>query len=105
LRQGEIGSLPFNDQAFDTIILNDVLDKADDPRRALNEARRLLRPGGRILVLVSVGNARIAEMRARFSDWAAATGLRLSPPRPIPNTTPVWLLAVATTADSKSAAA
>ena len=43
LRQGEMGSLPFADATFDTIILDDVLKGADDSAKALREAQRLLR--------------------------------------------------------------
>ncbi len=105
LRQGDMVSLPFADQEFDTIILDDVLSGAKDPAAALQEAKRLLCPGGRVLFLAAVGDADTNELRAQFAVWAAAASLRLAPPRPVPSINPAWLLAVATAADHASVAA
>lgn len=105
LRQGDMVALPFDDNEFDTIILDDVLGDAKDPVAAIAEARRLLRPDGRILLLASVGDADISEIGARFSRWAVAADLRLAAPRSVPNKNPGWLLAVATTTDPTAAAA
>ncbi len=96
LRQGDMYSLPFSDGAFDTIILDDVLSDAGRPVDAVAEARRLLRPGGRILFLSEVGNAGIDRLRRNFASWAAETGLRLAAPRSISENEPGWLLGVAT---------
>lgn len=105
LRQGDMYALPFADAEFDTVILDDVLTVAGRPEVALDEARRLLRPGGRILLLASVSDNDIAELRHNFTDWAALTGMRLTRPRLIPEKNPDWLLAVATPADRAVAAA
>jgi ArsR family transcriptional regulator len=105
LRQGDMEALPFDDASFDTIILDDVLATTGEPVRALNEARRLLRPGGRILLLAAVGDARVADLQEVFSLWSGESGLRLAQPRRIPDKAPAWLLAVATPADSSVAAA
>lgn len=35
---------------FDGIILNDAIDHIDDPKKALLEAKRILKPGGRIFI-------------------------------------------------------
>lgn len=105
LRQGDMMSLPFADHEFDTIILDDVLTESSDPASVIREAKRLLSPGGRLLFLAAVENAGDSQLRAKFAAWAAAAGLRLAPPRPIPSNQPAWLLAVATTADHKSVAA
>ncbi|MGI9238061.1 MAG: ArsR/SmtB family transcription factor [Woeseiaceae bacterium] len=105
LRQGDMFDLPFADGEFDTIILDDVLPDAGEPQRALAEARRLLNTGGRILLLASVADNDVAELSREFTDWAAAAGMRLARPRPIPQKNPNWLLAVATPADRTVAAA
>jgi ArsR family transcriptional regulator len=105
LRQGDMMSLPFADQEFDTIILDDVLCDAPDPAAVIQEATRLLNPGGRMLFLAAAGDADLKDLRVKFAAWAASAGLRLAPPRPIPTHQPAWLLAVATTADRKSVAA
>lgn len=105
LRQGDMHALPFDDAAFDTIILDDVLSESARPQQALLEARRLLRPGGRILLLSRTDAASAAQLGRQFSAWAAATGLRLSPPRPISDAAPAWLLAVASETGTAVAAA
>ena len=99
LRQGDMVSLPFDDNEFDTIILDDVLGDAKDPAAALAEAKRLLSDGGRLLLLASVDDADITDLRSQLAAWAVAANLRLAPPRSIPANNPGWLLAVATVAD------
>lgn len=105
LRQGDMVSLPFEDNEFDTIILDDVFREAKDPAAALLEAKRLLSAGGQLFLLASVCDEDVSELRTQFSDWAVAADLRLAPPRSVPNNNPDWLLAVATTADRTSVAA
>jgi SAM-dependent methyltransferase len=96
LRQGDMYRLPFEDGAFDTVILDDVLSDARQPTEALQEARRLLRAGGRLLLLASVGTHAPSQLKEKFAAWAAASGLRLAAPRSIPEKQPGWLLGVAT---------
>lgn len=105
LRQGDMYSLPFADGEFDTIILDDVLAGADEPKRVVDEALRLLKDGGRILLLESVGDGQVAELQRRFVEWAALTGMRLAMPRSIPDKNAAWLLAVATPGDRAFTAA
>lgn len=42
--------LPFEDNSFDTIIMNDFMEHVDRPEAALREALRLIRPDGRIYI-------------------------------------------------------
>jgi ubiquinone/menaquinone biosynthesis C-methylase UbiE len=51
VRQGDIYDLPLADNAFDVVILHQVLHFLDDGARAIREAARVLRPGGRLLVV------------------------------------------------------
>lgn len=46
------GRLPFAEGAFDHLVLADLLEYVRDEKVALAEARRILRPGGRLSVLV-----------------------------------------------------
>lgn len=105
LRQGSMYSLPFADGEFDTIVLDDVLAADGEPRKAIDEALRLLRKVGRILMLVSVDDRDVDILQRELSEWAASTGLRLAKPRSIPEKNPGWLLAVATPVDHAVAAA
>ena len=54
LRQGTCESLPFEDQQFDVILCIGVFGYIDDVVGALLEIRRVLRPGG--LLVMSVRN-------------------------------------------------
>ena len=51
LRQGDIFALPVERNGYDLVVLHQVLHYLDDPSRALREASRTLRPGGRLLVV------------------------------------------------------
>jgi len=54
LRLGDAQELEFPDQTFDTVVCTLGLCTIPDPRRAVGEARRVLRPGGHILLLEHV---------------------------------------------------
>ena len=105
LRQGNMYRLPFADSEFDTAILDDVLADAARPVRAIGEAVRVLRPGGRLLLLLAVSNGDVETLSRRLAKWCGETGLRLAPARTIPTKRPEWLLAVATKDDAASVAA
>jgi ubiquinone/menaquinone biosynthesis C-methylase UbiE/DNA-binding transcriptional ArsR family regulator len=105
LRKGDMYRLPFDDHEFDTIILDDVLVNAEHPVRALSEARRLLKPGGRVLLLLSVDSHTTDELKQSLARWSAAAQLRLTPARIATQKNPRWMLAVATVAESEAGAA
>jgi len=44
--------LPFPDASFDVLLLHEVLEHVEDDRRAVAEAYRVLRPGGRMVIFV-----------------------------------------------------
>jgi ArsR family transcriptional regulator len=48
---GDIESVPLDDQSADLALLSQALHHAERPAKALTEAFRLLRPGGRIAIL------------------------------------------------------
>jgi ubiquinone/menaquinone biosynthesis C-methylase UbiE len=58
--------LPFEDDAFDTVVSTLVLCGVDDQARSLREVRRVLRPGGRLLFLEHVRSD--DPQLARFQD-------------------------------------
>ena len=50
IRQGTIDSHTFPEESFDMITLWDVIEHLPDPKTALIEVNRLLRPGGTLLI-------------------------------------------------------
>jgi ubiquinone/menaquinone biosynthesis C-methylase UbiE/DNA-binding transcriptional ArsR family regulator len=58
LRQGELESLPIGDAELDAAVLFLVLHYLAEPVRAMAEARRVLKPGGRLLVVDMTPHAR-----------------------------------------------
>jgi ubiquinone/menaquinone biosynthesis C-methylase UbiE len=70
----EAESLPFNDDTFDTVVSTLVLCTVSDPRRAIDEIARVLRPGGRLLFLehVRADSRRLARWQDRLHrPWHA----------------------------------
>jgi ubiquinone/menaquinone biosynthesis C-methylase UbiE len=54
LRLGDAQALGFPDESFDTVVCTLGLCTIPDPRRAVAEARRVVRPAGRLLLLEHV---------------------------------------------------
>ena len=59
-RRGQLERLPIDDASVDVALLSQALHHAADPAIALAEAVRILRPGGRVLVL---------ELRRHEEQW------------------------------------
>jgi ubiquinone/menaquinone biosynthesis C-methylase UbiE len=60
-------ALPFPDGHFDAAVSTLVLCSVQDPSRAASELRRVIRPGGRLVVIEHVG----AEPGSRRARWQA----------------------------------
>jgi ArsR family transcriptional regulator len=85
VRQGNMYQLRFADASFDTVTIDQVLYQADQPVEVLREAARVLRPGGRLLLVefltgeVPADGATSTESlltSARLARWCADAGLR-----------------------------
>jgi SAM-dependent methyltransferase len=52
VRQGDACAMPFPDKSFDLILATDIIEHLDDDLRALSEIHRVLKPGGKCIILV-----------------------------------------------------
>ena len=105
LRQGDMSALPLADGSADTVVLHHLLHFAHAPERTVGEAARLLRPGGRLLI-VDFAAHRLDSLRqqhnhvrlgfdtAQIARWFAAAGLSIVDRRTLPGdplTIECWL--------------
>jgi ArsR family transcriptional regulator len=63
----DVHALPFRDGSFDSVLMFHTLTYAERPARALAECARVLRPGGR-LVLLCLDEHRQSEVTARYGE-------------------------------------
>ena len=88
LQQGDIGALPVEDQSADTVIIHQVLHFIPAPETAIAQAARILRPGGRVVIVdfaphdrealrTEDAHARLGFSDAQIEGWFAAAGLQI----------------------------
>ena len=63
-KRGDLEDVPLPDRSVDLALLSQALHHAAEPARALTEAHRILRPGGRVLVL---------DLRQHEETWVRST--------------------------------
>lgn len=66
-RQGDMEEVPIDDRMVDLVFFSQSLHHALHPERAVSEARRILRPGGRVVILDLVKH-RFEEAREMNAD-------------------------------------
>lgn len=92
VRHGDATAAPYADASADLVIIHQVLHFLDDPSRALAEAARVLRPGGKLVVVdfaphaheylrESHAHRRLGVSAADFERWAARAGLGVTDTR------------------------
>jgi len=89
IRHGDIMNLPMPRDSFDVVTIHQVLHYLDDPAEAVAEAARVLRPGGRLLVVdfaphgleflrEAHAHRRLGFSHETMAGWLAKAGLELA---------------------------
>jgi ArsR family transcriptional regulator len=66
-RVADVHALPFQNESFDTVLVFHTLTYAERPARALEECARVLRPGGRLVLLCLDRHAQ-QDVTARYGE-------------------------------------
>ncbi len=86
VRLGDIFNLPLDGQSFDLVTIHQVLHFLDEPQAALAEARRMLRAGGRLVIVdfaphgleylrETHAHVRLGFSHRAMEEWLAKLGL------------------------------
>ncbi len=96
VRLGDIGDVDLSAGPADVIVVHQVMHYFDDPGRMLAQARRLLKPGGEMVIVdfaphdmeflrTEHAHRRLGLSQAQMSGWAAAANLRVDSCREFPS--------------------
>lgn len=66
---GSVSDLPFEDESFDVVWCNGVLQHSDDPQSGLQEITRVLRPGGKAWIYVYGSGGLYWRMIQHLRRW------------------------------------
>jgi ArsR family transcriptional regulator len=94
LREGELEALPLPDRSLDAATLILVLHHLPDPAKVLAQVARVLRPGGRVLIVDmlphdredyrrDMGHVWLGFAEGQLRDWLEAVGLQPQVFRPL----------------------
>jgi len=70
LEQADILSIPYPDRSFDVVMAAHVLEQLPDPRLALAEMVRVLKPGGMVFVCMTRRSVFGTFIQLRWRTWA-----------------------------------
>ncbi len=98
VRLGDIGDVDLAAGPADVIVIHQVLHYFDDPGRMLAQARRLLKPGGEMIIVDFAphdleflrsehAHRRLGLSQSQMSGWAATAGLTVEAVREFPSQT------------------
>lgn len=98
VRLGDIGDIDATVGPADVVVIHQVLHYFDDPGRMLMQARRLLKPGGQMIIVDFApheleflrsehAHRRLGLSQSQMSGWAAAAGLVVEAVREFPSDT------------------
>ncbi|HEU4531807.1 MAG TPA: metalloregulator ArsR/SmtB family transcription factor [Steroidobacteraceae bacterium] len=108
LRRGDMYALPYAAATFDTIAMDRVLAEAERPRDVLAQAARLLRPGGRLIVIEDFDRLETGDAHnplTTLRQWLGHAGITCERLRPIDAANHHLLLALGRRRESIGAAA
>jgi len=118
VRHGDMYALPFASPSFDLVLLHQVLHFAERPAEAVGEAARVLRPGGKLLIVDFAphqqeelrehhAHRRLGFADAEVREWVAKAGLDPAPAFHLPGdplTVTIWHAARQTDQGAESVA-
>lgn len=92
VRHGDLYNLPVGDDSVDVVTIHQVLHYLEYPRTGITEAARILRPGGRLLVVdfaphdleylrTDHAHRRLGLPDETVSEWCREVGLEVDPVR------------------------
>lgn len=91
VRQGDVANTPFETSSADLVIVHQVLHYLEQPDDVINEAARILKPGGQLLVIdfaphdleflrENQGHRRLGIREEDMTTWSDAAGLAIRAP-------------------------
>ncbi len=89
IRQADMYSLQFDDGVFNTVCLDQVLYFAERPEEVIQEAVRVLQPGGRLLIVAftaarSSDDIELGIRPDTINEWCSAAGVEICRQRALP---------------------
>lgn len=87
VESGSAEDLPYEDDAFDTVVMNGIPSYVADLEKAVDEGVRVLKPGGRLVMLDVPAESSFGllyRLAAEIGDWNDEFLARVAPEHPYP---------------------